>query len=337
MSIRSQRKDDHVRLALAQKDFHNDFDLVRIVHQSLPNLDYADVDPSVKLFDRQFGYPIYINAMTGGSKKTLETNRKLALIAQKFNLMMAVGSQHAALDDESLIETFRIVRDTNPEGFIIGNVSANASLERAQRAVDMIDANLLGIHINIAQEITMDEGDREFSHWNDNIKAIVQGLSVPAMVKEVGFGMSHQTVKQLIDLGVKTVDVSGKGGTNFIWIENERSENKRFDYLTDWGISPVESLLMNKESQGDVTMLASGGVKTPLDVIKLLVLGAQSVGISGYFLKIAQLDEDDMFKEVENFLHEFKLLMVLLGTRTITDLKQVDVQLLGRLYERYEK
>ncbi len=337
MSIRSQRKDDHVRLALEQDEFNNDFKLVRIVHQGLPELNYSDVDPSISMYGRQFDYPFYINAMTGGSLKTLETNRKLALVAKRFNLAMAVGSQHAALDEEDLTPSFSIVRETNPHGFIIGNVSANASLERAQNAVKMIQADALGIHINVAQEITMDEGDRDFDHWEDNITNIVKHLDVPVIVKEVGFGMSHQTVSKLISYGVENIDVSGRGGTNFIWIENQRSENKRFDYLVDWGISPVESLLMNQDHQTQVNLLASGGVNNPLDVVKLLILGAQSVGISGYFLRAAQKPEAEMFEEIENFLHEFKLLMVLIGARSIDELRRTDIQLLGRLYDRYEQ
>lgn len=337
MSIRSKRKDDHVNLALKQGEFSNDFSLVRIVHQGLPGINYDDVNPSIQLFDRTFDYPFYINAMTGGSMKTLETNRKLALIAKRFNLMMAVGSQHAALDEPELTESFSIVRETYPDGFIIGNVSANATLDRAQKAVDMLSANALGIHINIAQEITMDEGDREFSHWENNIRDIVTGLEVPVIVKEVGFGMSEQTVSKLIDFGVKNVDVSGRGGTNFIWIENERSQNKRFDYLLDWGISPVESLLMNQSNLSKANILASGGVNNPLDVIKLVILGAQAVGISGYFLRAAQKEESEMMEEIENFLHEFKLIMLMLGCENIDDLRKCDIQLLDRLYDRYEK
>ncbi len=331
MSIRSQRKDDHVALALKQEKVANDFSLVKIIHQGLPEISYHAVDASIEVFGRRFEYPIYINAMTGGSLKTLETNRKLALIAQKFNIPMAVGSQHAALDDESLIATYRIVRDTHPEGFVIGNVSANASVEQAQNAVQMIDANALGIHINVAQEISMDEGDRDFTMWKKNIKAIVEALDVPVIVKEVGFGMSAKTVQELMELGVQYVDVSGHGGTNFAWIENQRSETKHFDYLVDWGISTVESMLMNQVHKNSVNLLASGGVSNPLDVIKLLALGAQAVGISGYFLKVSQLDEDLMMEEVERFLNDIKLLMTLVGCEKIADLVGIEREYLGRL------
>ena len=329
---RSQRKDDHVALALQQDlKIESDFNLVRYIHRGLVRMNYSDVDTRSEYLGRTFALPFYINAMTGGSNKTLETNRKLALLAKHFGLGMAVGSQHAALDDVSLVDSYAIVREVNPDGFIMANVSANASLEQAQRAVAMIQADALGIHINVAQEITMDEGDRDFAQWEDNIKAIVEGVDVPVIVKEVGFGMAHETVSRLLSLGVKHVDVSGHGGTNFIWIENTRSKNQRFDYLADWGISTVESLLRTKSLHSSIEILASGGVKTPLDVLKLCSLGAKGVGISGHFLKAAQLNEDEMMASVEGFIHDFKLLMVLVGAKSIQDLPFCDFELSGKL------
>ena len=337
MNIRSQRKDDHVALALKQDQFDNDFNLMKITHQSLPSIAFEDIDPSVTLWNQKFSYPVYINAMSGGSDKTKETNRKLALIAKRFNLAMALGSQHAALKDDSLSESYKIVRHTNPDGFIMGNVSANASLSEAQKAIKMLNANALGIHINVAQEIAMDEGDRDFTQWERNIKDIVDNLSVPVIVKEVGFGMSIKTVKKLKSLGVKNIDVSGRGGTNFLWIENERSEEPRFDYLMDWGISPIESLLMNRNEHQDTLILASGGVKNPLDVVKLLVLGAKSVGISGMFLKYAQLPEEEMMEKVGSFIHDFKLLMLLVSCKNIDELRNLDYQLFGKLSVYHEE
>ena len=337
MNIRSQRKDDHVDLALKQNQFDNDFNLMKITHQSLPNISFDDIDTSIVLWGKTFSYPFYINAMSGGSDKTKETNRKLALIAKKFNLAMALGSQHAALKDESLIDSYKIVRETNPKGFIMGNVSANASLEEALKAVEMLRADALGIHINIAQEIAMDEGDRDFRNWETNIKEIVENCSVPVIVKEVGFGMSQLTVKKLKKMSAKNIDISGRGGTNFLWIENQRSETPRFDYLMDWGISPIESLLMNKNEHDNTIILASGGVKNPLDLMKLLVLGAKAVGISGMFLKFAQLPEEAMMEKVESFIHDFKLLMLLVSCKNVSQLQKLEYQLDGKLSAYYEE
>lgn len=327
MNIRSQRKDDHVVHALEQNGFHNDFQNVRFVHNSLPNINMSDVDLESSYLNHRFAYPVYINAMTGGSEKTKEINHRLALIAARFGLAMSVGSQHVALDDASQVASFSVVRDVNPDGFLIGNVNANATVEEAQRAIAMIGANALGIHINVAQEITMDEGDRDFSHWLDHIRAIVEAVDVPVLVKEVGFGMSLKTVQQLYDCGVRYVDVSGRGGTNFIAIENARSEKKRYDYLSDWGITPVESLLMTRPLHHKVCMLASGGVTTPLDVLKLVALGAQGVGVSGYFLKVSHLDEKEMFEEVALFLEDLRKCMVLIGAQNINELRNADIQL----------
>lgn len=315
--MRSQRKDEHVALALAQKDFYNDFQRMQLFHQSLPSFDLEEVNLETNYFGHHFSTPIYINAMTGGSKKTKEINAKLAELAKRYGLAMAVGSQHAALDDAELEESFKIVRQVNPQGFILANVSANASVERACRAVDMIQANALQIHINPAQEVTMDEGDRHFKHWLNNIKDIVQSLDVPVIVKEVGNGMSFETVEKLKSVGVQYIDLSGRGGTNFIWIENQRSEAKRYDYLMDWGLTAMETLIENKEAQKDTEILVSGGIKTPLDVIKALVLGSKAVGMSSTFLKWVENDREE---EVAVFLEDLKKVMVLIDIQNVKDL-----------------
>ncbi|NBA01077.1 type 2 isopentenyl-diphosphate Delta-isomerase [Erysipelothrix rhusiopathiae] len=328
--MRSKRKDEHVALALKQNVYQSDFDTVRIVHQSLPNINLSEVDPSIQFLGQTMKYPIYINAMTGGSEKTEMLNRNLARIARVFGLPMAVGSQHAALDDKTLESSYRVVRDENPTGFIIGNVGANATVDEAKRAIAMIDANALGIHINVAQEIAMDEGDRDFAHWLENITQIVASVDVPVIVKEVGFGMSAKTVAQLYDCGVRHVDLSGRGGTNFVWIENERSQGKRYNYLSDWGITTVESLMMTKSYQEKCDIFASGGVQNPLDALKCLILGAKAVGISGYFLKVAHLESEAMLNEVSMFLEDFKRLMVLVGAKTIESLKNVDYTVHGK-------
>ena len=333
---RSQRKDDHMNLALQQKLKTNDFDSIRFYHHSFPELDYDDIDLSSRYLNHNFKYPFYINAMTGGSLKTKELNRKLSLLAKKFGLMMAVGSQHAALDDETLIESYSIVREVNPNGFIVANINPNASVDEAQRAIDMIKANALSIHVNPAQELTMDEGDRKFSHWLDNIKEIKNNVKVPIIVKEVGFGMSAHTIKQLKELGIEHIDVSGKGGTNFIQIENNRSEMKELDYLENWGMSTVESLLEARSFMNSLEILASGGVRHPLDVIKALSLGAVAVGMSGHFLRMAQKDESAMNDEMERFIDDLKKIMLLLGKRKVEDLSNTNLILEGRL-EKYDE
>ena len=318
--MRSKRKDEHVDLALKQEVYENDFDKVHLIHQSFPSYDLDDIVLNTHFLNHDFNLPIYINAMTGGSLKTLEINKKLALLAQKHGLAMAVGSQHVALDDAQYEASFKIVRETYPEGFLIGNVNANATVQQAKRAIEMIGANALGIHINPAQELTMDEGDRHFKHWMKNIEAIVKAVDVPVIVKEVGNGFSKETVQKLISLGVKHVDVSGRGGTNFIWIENARSEEKRYDYLENWGLSTVASLIDNKDHQNNVEILASGGVQNPLDVVKCLVLGAKAVGMSGMFLKAVMNDRE---KDIDAFIEDLKKIMILVDVNEVSKLPYI--------------
>lgn len=333
---RSQRKDDHMNLALQQQIKTNDFDEIRFHHHSFPNLDFDDINLETDYLNHRFSYPFYINAMTGGSLKTKEVNKKLALLAKRYNLMMVVGSQHAALDDPGLAETYSIVRKVNPDGFILGNLNPNATVEDAKRAIEMLDANALSIHVNPAQELTMDEGDRNFKHWLNNIKAIVEAVSCPVIVKEVGFGMSYETVKQLKDIGVQHVDVSGRGGTNFVAIENDRSISKNLDYLETWGLSTVESLLINRNLMEDLEILASGGVRNPLDIIKALSLGAKAVGMSGFFLRLAHKEASEMVDTMDEFITDFKKIMLLLGAKNPHDLVKTKIILPTR-FEGYDE
>ena len=321
--MRSRRKDEHVEHALNQKQGHNDFDKIKLVHQSLPNFDLSVVSMETNYLNHDFDLPIYINAMTGGSEKTKEINRKLSRLARRFNLAMSVGSQHVALDDAQYEASFRVVREENPHGFIIGNVNPNASVDDALRAIEMIGANALGIHINPAQELTMAEGDRTFKHWMDNIKDIVENVGVPVIVKEVGNGLSRESVKKLMDLGVQHVDVSGKGGTNFIDIENKRLEQGRYDYLADWGNSTVDALIDNQSYVNTVEVFASGGIRNPLDVIKALALGAKAVGLSRFFLDLVHEHREDEFSI---FVEDLKKIMVLVDAQSIEDLKHIRIK-----------
>lgn len=297
--IISKRKDEHIKFANEEEVGTNDFDKIILEHNSLPNLNYQEINLESDFLGFKSNYPFYINAMTGGSQKALEINKKLALIAKHFNIPIVLGSQSAAFKDPKLIETYKIVRDNYETGIIVANVSANATLEQAIKAVEMVNANALSIHINVVQELVMDEGDRDFSKWQSNIKTIVDNLTVPVIVKEVGFGMSKEVIERLKSLGVKYIDVSGKGGTNFARIERKRSVNNDFIF-EDVGISTVNSLLNGKDI--DITLHASGGIRNALDIYKAIKLGAKNVGLSQYFLKLTNLELNEAIKEVEKLI-----------------------------------
>lgn len=319
---REKRKDEHVQLALGSGPAATShFDQLFFVHQSLPNIGLMDVNLQVNLPNLALKSPLYINAMTGGSEKTGHINAGLAMVARATGMAMGVGSQHAGLRNESLVHTYQIVRKNNPEGIIFANVGADAPLEFALQAIDMLQANALQIHINVPQELIMPEGERDFTGWLRRIEKIIHQVEVPVIVKEVGFGMSKKTLQLLSGIGVQYVDISGRGGTNFIGIENRRRENQEYDYLKEWGQTTPISLLEAQEDVNEMTIFASGGIRNPLDVVKCLSLGAKAVGLASPILRVLQKEGIDKTIEEMNQWHEqIKTICTMLGARTVAEL-----------------
>lgn len=346
LSLIEQRKDDHIKLACEQYDAHEDagFEHVRFIPNALPQLALSDVDTSVSVFDEstKWDTPLYINAMTGGSKKGENINESLARVAAKTGLAMASGSLSAALKNPRLAGTFSVIRRFNPHGFVMANISAGASAEQAIKAVEILQANALQIHLNAAQELVMSEGDRDFSAWLNNIETIVSALDsmkVPVVVKETGCGMSARDVLRLQNVGVRAVDVGGRGGTNFVAIENARRGRKSdYEFLDSWGLTTVESLLdiaqcdeilceprdcADSCNSARMQVFASGGVRTPLDVVRSLRLGASAAGVAGEFLHtLINEGEDALVEQIESWKAQIRVIMALLGCKNIEDLRK---------------
>ncbi|MFL2028933.1 type 2 isopentenyl-diphosphate Delta-isomerase [Loigolactobacillus zhaoyuanensis] len=322
LSPHAHRKDEHV--FLAEKFYAatqaNDFDQVRFIHQSLPEIAVAEVDLTSQLAEQTVALPFYINAMTGGSPRTQQLNQQLATIARDLNIPMATGSQSVALKETELAASFAIVRQTNPNGVILANIGADVTLAQAEQVIDMLQANALQIHLNTPQEIVMPEGEQRF-YWLDNLAQLVAKLPVPVIVKEVGFGMSHETLAQLMAAGVQYVDLGGRGGTNFVEIENARRPQHDLDYLTGWGQSTVESLLESRAYAQQLTIYASGGVRNPLDIVKALALGARSVGMAGTILHHLQTEGPAATSALlSTWRDQLKLIFALLGCRNVSEL-----------------
>ena len=340
LSLIEQRKDDHIKLACEQYNAHAEsgFEHVRFIPNALPQLALSDVDTSVSVFDEttKWDTPLYINAMTGGSKKGENINESLAKVAAKTGLAMASGSLSAALKNPRLEETFSVIRRFNPHGFVMANVSAGASAEQAIKAVEILQANALQIHLNAAQELVMSEGDRDFSAWLNNIEGIVRALDsmkVPVVVKETGCGMSAHDVLRLKNVGVRAVDVGGRGGTNFVAIENaRRGRESGYEFLDSWGLTTVESLidiaqcdeiLREPRDSAQMQVFASGGVRTPLDVVRSLRLGASAAGVAGEFLHtLISEGEDALVEQIESWKAQIRVIMALLGCKNIEDLRK---------------
>lgn len=324
----SNKKDDHLNLA---REFYNtnkinDFDNLKFVHHSFPEINLDDIDISTSFANINMETPFYINAMTGGSDITKDINKKLATVAREVNIPMASGSLSVAVKDSSLEDSFRIIRETNPDGILFANLGAEHSLENAKKSIEILNANALQIHINSAQELVMPEGDRDFSRWLSSIEYLVANLDIPIIVKEVGFGMSEETIEKLINIGVKTIDISGTGGTNFTKIENFRRKEFKYDYLENYGQSTVISLLEANKYINKYEILGSGGVRNPLDIVKAISLGAKSVGMAGTVLDmVLNLGVEKTIEELNNWKYQIKMIMTLLGKKNLKELQETDI------------
>ena len=326
------RKDDHIKYALEHESEYNSFDDVELIHSSIPKYNLDEIDLSTHFASHDFEFPFFINAITGGSENAKKINQKLAKVANECNLLFVTGSYSAALknsDDDS----FNIVKKENPDLQLATNIGIDKNYTAGIAAIKALNPLFLQVHVNLMQELIMPEGSRNFNEWENNLKEFVQNIEIPIILKEVGFGMTEDTIKQGIGLGIKTFDISGRGGTSFAFIENMRRKNS-LDYLNNWGQTTVSCLLNLKDYTDKVEIIASGGIRNPLDMIKCLVLGAKAVGLSRTILELAvKYDVENIIKIVENWKIECKMIMCALNAKNIKELQNVKFILYGKTLE----
>ncbi|MGT2741735.1 type 2 isopentenyl-diphosphate Delta-isomerase [Streptococcus plurextorum] len=330
----TNRKDDHIKYALKYQAPYNSFDDMELIHCSLPSYDLSEIDLTTQFAGRNWEFPFYINAMTGGSEKGRAVNRKLAQVAAATGIPMVTGSYSAALKNEHP-DSFDF-REDFPDLLLATNIGIDKSVELGQQTIAEMKPLFLQLHVNLMQELLMPEGEREFRSWKDNLEDYAKDLDIPIVLKEVGFGMDEKTIRFAISKGIKTVDISGRGGTSFAYIENERGGNRT--YLNDWGQTTVQALLNSRALQDEVEILASGGVRHPLDMIKCLVLGARAVGLSRTLLDLVEHKPvDEVIDIINGWKDDLRLIMCALDCSTIGELKQVDYLLYGKLAEAKKK
>lgn len=332
--MRRARKKEHVENYL-MASFKGNTLLgdVYLEHNALPNLSFADINTKTKFLGKTIDYPILINAMTGGADFSQEINKDLAILAKEFNIPMAVGSQTIALEEEDSQESFKIVREIiGNDGIVISNLNGQASVEDAKRAVELINADALQIHLNPAQELAMEEGDRDFVGIADNIKNIINSIDKPVIVKEVGFGISKDVAERLYNLGVRNIDVAGYGGTNFIEIENLRNPVTDLTDIYSWGIPTAVALIDCRKLPYDLNLIASGGIRSGMDIVKSIALGANLTGISGELLSyLVHGGYANARVYLEDLIYKIKMLMLLLGKRDIEELRKTNYKITGTL------
>ncbi|MES0342239.1 MAG: type 2 isopentenyl-diphosphate Delta-isomerase [Candidatus Humimicrobiaceae bacterium] len=329
----SKRKEEHLDLSL-NGDVENGivfpgFENYRFIHQALPELDFNSIDIGTNIFGKKLSAPLMISPITGGTMGSGRLNMRFAELAQKKNIAMGIGSQRIAIEDSSFEESFRI-RNTAPDILLFANLGAvqlnhGFGLEQCKRAVDMIEADALMLHLNPMQEVFQDGGDHNFSNLASKIANICKKAQFPVIVREVGFGISADAAKLLIDAGVAGIDVGGAGGTSWIKIESRRSKNPVLKNISksfmEWGISTTDSLEMATGAGSDIKIIASGGIRTGLDAAKAIALGAD---IAGFALPILKASTDSA-GEAENLIDEIilglKVAMFGIGAPNISILK----------------
>ncbi|CBZ48426.1 type 2 isopentenyl-diphosphate Delta-isomerase [Streptococcus gallolyticus subsp. gallolyticus] len=328
------RKDEHIKYALKYQSPYNSFDDMELIHHSLPDYDLSEIDLHTHFAGRDFEFPFYINAMTGGSEKGRAVNQKLAQIAQATGLVMVTGSYSAALKnphDDSYPS-----KEEFPELLLATNIGIDKPYELGLQTIHEMQPIFLQIHVNLMQELLMPEGEREFRQWKENLADYATKMPVPVILKEVGFGMDLKTIEMAHKLGIKTVDISGRGGTSFAYIENQRGHNR--SYLDEWGQSTVQTLLNAQPMIDKIEILASGGVRHPLDIVKCLVLGAKAVGVSRAILELVEkYSVEEVITIINGWKDDLRLIMCALNCKTIAELRQVDYLLYGKLNEANQK
>jgi len=298
------------------------------IHQALPELNLEEIDLSLSLLGRSLKAPILISSMTGGTEEAGAINRTLARAAQEASVAMGLGSQRAAIEHPELEITFQ-VRDVAPDILLFANIGAiqlnyGFGIEHCQRAVDMIEADALILHLNPLQEAVQPEGDTNFTGLLNKIEKVCKELSVPVIAKEVGWGISIDAVWQLLNAGVAAIDVAGAGGTSWSQVEMHRAENESQARLAatflNWGIPTTKSIENVRQVAPEIPVFASGGLRTGLDIAKCIALGASIGGMAGPFLKAAARSLEDTVLTIQEIAREIRVTMFAAGIRNLEEL-----------------
>lgn len=321
----NNRKVEHIRVInrdaeVDRRKFY--FDDIRLRHRALPELNLEEVDTSTTFLGRKLSFPLLISCMTGGDHSLVRRiNRHLAEAAEACGVAMGVGSQRVMFKTSKARESFALRRQA-PTALLFANLGAvqlnhGFGLQECRAAVEVLEADALVLHLNPLQEAVQPEGDTCFAGLADKIGAIAQALPKPVIVKEVGAGLSVEDVQLLLPRGVRMFDVAGSGGTSWSRIEHHRQVGRARNDLgllfQDWGLPTPRALWELRGCRPEATLIASGGVRSGLDMAKAIILGASLCGVAAPFLKPAMTSTRAVIREIERLHREFRTAQFLLG------------------------
>ncbi len=329
----SSRKSDHLRINLEEdvrSGLTTGLERFHFNHRAIPEINLEEISLEGPLFNKILRAPLLISSMTGGTAAARQINRTLAAAAEHTGIAMGLGSQRAALEHPELADTFQ-VRDVAPTALLFANLGAvqlnyGYSLDHCQRAVDMLEADALILHFNAIQEAVQPEGDTRFAGLIGKVEAVCRALPVPVIAKEVGWGFSEADARLLNDAGVAAMDVAGAGGTSWSQVEMHRatsdSQRRLAAAFINWGIPTAEAIRNVRRAAPGMTIFASGGLRSGVDIAKCMALGATLGGMAGPFLKAAVESLETTIQTIEEISREIRICMFGAGAASIAQLQQ---------------
>lgn len=328
-----RRKVDHIRINLEEDvqfpRLTTGLERYRFIHQALPELNLDEIDLSTTLLGKRLRAPLLISSMTGGTEMARTINRNLAQAAQAAGIAMGLGSQRAALENPELASTYQ-VRDLAPDILLFANLGAvqlnyGYDVDHCRRAVEMVGADALILHLNALQEAVQPGGDGNWKGLLRRIEAVCRALPVPVVVKEVGWGLSERVARQLAEAGVAALDVAGAGGTSWSEVEARRAPTELHrrvaSAFADWGLPTAETLLMARRGAPNLPIIASGGLRDGIDVAKCIALGAAAAGMAGPFLKAAAVSTEAVSEAITEIIRVLRIAMFCAGAGSIPELQ----------------
>jgi isopentenyl-diphosphate Delta-isomerase len=329
----TSRKADHIRINLeedvAAKGVGGGFDDYHFVHCALPELDLDRIDASTEVFGRRLDAPLLISCMVGGTDRAASLNRVLARVAQELHLAMGLGSGRILLEDPHVLKSFD-VRRAAPDVLLFANLGAvqlnkGYGVDQCRRLVDVLRADALVLHLNALQEAVQPEGDTCFAGLLAKIGELCRRLGLPVVVKEVGWGISPDVVRRLVDAGVSAVDVAGAGGTSWSEVERHRITEpwraRVASAFAGWGIPTAECVRQAADVAPEATIIASGGIRNGIDVAKAIALGAHLAGLAGPFLRAGAEGEEEALDLGHELVETLRIAMFGVGAPTLAELR----------------
>lgn len=333
-----QRKKAHINLALderTQKVTSSHFDKIKLIHEAMPEINLADVNVSTKLLGYQFLSPHFVSSMTAGHQNSKVINLRLARAAAEKGWLMAVGSQRRELTDKSAVFEWKTIKSQSPKTQFVSNIGLEELIQKPVSEIlkltESVDALGIYVHTNPLQEAFQNQNKANFKNGLAAIKKLCKASPVPVLVKEVGFGISKTTAQKLLNVGVSVIDVAGKGGTHWGVLEGLRDSSSQALLaesslaFKDWGFSAVESLLQCKSFVKKHHFWASGGIRTGVDSLKCLVLGARAVGIAQPLMKSALESDQHVLDIMTRFDYELKVALFGVGAQNLQSLAKKKV------------